>query len=206
VEALVPTAQVVGRSMNDGDVPSWMPQAIGKILRTFTRTAVLPEGMTETPDRVLRALAEMTAGYSQDPATILSKTFDADGYDEIVVLRDIPFNSLCEHHVLPFVGTAGVAYLPGARVVGLSKLARVVDVYARRFQIQERMTQQIADAVSVALNPRGVAVLVKGRHLCMEVRGVKKTGAEMVTSVVRGVFMEKPQARAEVLDLLGART
>jgi GTP cyclohydrolase IA len=177
---------------------------LAEILRNLL-VSELPSGMRETPARVLRALEEMTRGYWEEPAEVLAKTFEADGYDEIVALRGIPFHSLCEHHLLPFTGTASVAYLPGDRVVGLSKLARTVDIFARRFQLQERMTKQIADAVETALAPRGVAVVVRGRHLCMESRGVGKTGAEMMTSVVRGVFMEKPQARAEVLDLLRER-
>lgn len=177
-------------------------QALEGLLCGLMALDKLPEGMAETPARVLRSLREMTAGYSRDPSLLLSRTFPGEGYDEIVVLREVPYHSLCEHHLLPFYGTAALAYLPGDRVVGLSKLARLVDVYALRFQIQERMTKQIADALELHLQPRGVAVVVKGRHLCMEGRGVRKPGAEMLTSVVRGVFMDKPQARAEVLSLL----
>lgn len=166
----------------------------------------LPQGMQDTPARVVRALREMTDGYSVDVRALLTTTFDAHGYDQIVALSKIPYTSLCEHHLLPFSGVAGVAYLPGegdaARVVGLSKLARVVEVYARRFQLQERMTQQIADAVHVHLHARGVAVVVQGTHACMSCRGVRKPGAVMTTSVMLGRFREDASARAEVLALL----
>lgn len=162
----------------------------------------LPPGMQDTPGRVARALKEMTAGYAMDPAKILAKEFDADGYNQIVVLKDISFTSLCEHHLLPFVGRAAVAYIPKNRVVGLSKLARVVECFALRFQIQERMTMQIADAIETTLKPLGVVVLVRATHSCMANRGVRKPGAEMVTSDVRGAFFDKPAARDEVFRLL----
>jgi len=163
----------------------------------------LPDGMVETPERIARAWADMTRGYGEDPAAILSRSFDADGYDEIVALRGIAYQSLCEHHLLPFTGTVDLAYLPQRRVVGLSKLARLVDCYARRFQIQERMTRQIADALEQHLGARGVAVVVHGIHSCMTARGVLKPGSEMVTSEMRGVFRDMPETRAEVLGLLG---
>lgn len=162
----------------------------------------LPEGMRETPERIARAWRDMTSGYREDPAKILVRTFDADGYDEIVALRGIAYQSLCEHHLLPFTGTVDLAYLPGPRVVGLSKLARLVDCYARRFQIQERMTRQIADAMEEHLGARGVAVIVHGTHSCMTARGVLKPGTVMVTSEMRGAFREEPAARAEVIALL----
>lgn len=170
------------------------------------------ESMLRTPERFVRALEEMTAGYDEDPAKILSASFQPEGYDEVVALSGIQFVSLCEHHLFPFSGTAGVAYLPasescefGARVVGISKLARVVDAFARRLQIQERMTREIADAVQETLKPRGVAVVVRGVHGCMAARGVRKPGAVMTTSVMLGVFREKPEARAEVMRMLEAR-
>ena len=149
------------------------------------------EGLLDTPDRVMRSWAEIFAGYQQDPAEILSTTFaEVDGYDEMVLLRDIPFHSTCEHHMLPFVGKAHVAYLPNGRVVGLSKLARLVDCFARRLQIQERMTRVIANALMAHLNPHGCGVMVKAAHGCMACRGVQKSGATMVTTAVEGRFRE----------------
>lgn len=162
------------------------------------------EGLTDTPGRVAKAWEEMTRGYSEHPAVILSKDFDAADYDEIIIEPYIEFYSTCEHHLLPFFGYAHVAYLPGKlhpRVVGLSKLARLVDCYARRLQIQERMTVQIADAISKHLKPQGVAVVVQAKHLCMACRGVQKHKAVMVTSAMRGVF-QKPAPRQEFFKLV----
>ncbi len=156
--------------------------------------------MAETPDRVIRAYREMTAGYAMDPAGILSKRFAA-AYDEMIALRDIAFVSLCEHHLLPFTGTASVAYIPTHSVVGLSKLARLVACFAQRFQIQERMTRQIADAMRDHLAPRGVGVIVRARHQCMTCRGVRSTSAEMVTSALHGA-MSTAEARGEFLRLV----
>lgn len=158
-------------------------------------------GMEDTPRRMFRALQEMTAGYACSPAAILDQQFD-EPTDEVVVLRDIEFQSLCEHHILPFYGTVDIAYLPGERVVGLSKMARLVDAYARRLQVQERLATQIAEAMEEFLGAKGVAVIVRATHLCMSVRGVRKRGAEMVVSVMRGVFRESAVARAEVMELL----
>lgn len=164
----------------------------------------LPAGMAGTPERVLRAWQEMTTGYRVDTRALLRTEFDSE-YDEVVALRAVPFHSLCEHHLLPFHGTAAVAYLPkGGKVVGLSKLARLVEAHARRFQIQERMTRDIAADVQSALEPRGVAVLVRARHSCMEARGVCKPGAEMVTTALLGLFKDDARARAEVLALFDA--
>lgn len=159
-------------------------------------------GLVDTPERVLRALAEMTAGYRDDPAAILSKVFP-DSYDEMVVVRGVDFTSLCEHHLLAFTGTATVAYIPqeDRGVVGLSKLARLVECFARRLQVQERLTCQIADALEEHLQPRGVGVVVSARHSCMGCRGVRKPGAVMVTSRLRGLMKEDPAARAEFLAL-----
>lgn len=160
--------------------------------------------VAETPNRVARALLELTAGYEMpNPAGLLAKRFEAHGYDEVVILRDIAFASLCEHHLLPFTGKAHVAYLAGTKIVGLSKLARLVDAYARRFQVQERMTNQIAGALASELSPRGVAVVIEAAHSCMANRGVAKAGATMVTSAMFGVFRSDPAARAEVLRLMG---
>lgn len=164
------------------------------------------DGLRETPRRVVKAWSEMTAGYQMDPAAILSVTFSQDEhpYGGIVLVRQVPFASLCEHHVLPFTGFADVAYIPGenGRIVGLSKLARLVDVYARRLQVQERMTSQIAEAIDQHLQPLGVYVRVQANHTCMSLRGACKTGV-MVTADVRGLFKTDPLARNELMHLLG---
>ncbi len=160
-------------------------------------------GVDGTPARVARALWELTAGYADDPAQILSVRFD-QSYDEVVLLDGIEFTSLCEHHLLPFRGTAAVAYIPAERggVVGLSKLARLVECYARRLQLQERMTEQIAQALEEHLHPRGVGVIIRAHHQCMGCRGVRQPSARMTTSVLRGVFFETPAARTELLSLI----
>ena len=158
-------------------------------------------GLLDTPARAARAWAELTAGYRE---TVDLTTFDADGYDEIVAVSRMPFYSLCEHHLLPFHGYAHIAYLPGSRILGLSKFARLVDLYARRLQLQERLTSQIAERLVDALDPRGVVVVIEAEHLCMTMRGVQKPGSYTRTSVVRGVFREKAEARAEALELLRA--
>jgi GTP cyclohydrolase IA len=160
-------------------------------------------GIVGTPERVARSYDEIFSGLRQDPADVLSVVFDED-HDEIVMMRDIPFNSMCEHHLVPFSGNAHVAYLPNEKgqVTGLSKLARLVDVCAKRPGLQERMTTMIADALDRVLEPRGVMVVVEARHLCMEMRGIRKPGAETVTSTVRGVFRDNPATRAEAIALL----
>ena len=161
------------------------------------------EGLIDTPDRVVRAWGEWFSGYGSNPDEILSKTFESvGGYDEIVVLRGIRLESHCEHHLAPIVGTASIAYLPGDRVVCLSKLARVLDAYAKRLQVQERLTAQVADSIERVLNPRGVAVLIEASHMCTSTRGVNKPGSVMVTSCMRGLFRESATARAEVMQLL----
>ena len=148
------------------------------------------EGLLDTPKRVVKAWREMTEGYWQHPAEILATSFDGAGYDEMVVCRDIEFVSVCEHHMLPFTGLAHVAYIPKQRVVGLSKMARLVDCFARRLQIQEKMTRQIADSMQIALDPQGVGVIVQARHSCMACRGVRKQNASMVTTALTGAFRE----------------
>lgn len=171
------------------------------IVAAFVPAAQLEhEGMRETPARMVRAMGELLSGYGEDPGRIL-KTFPADGYDQVIVVRRIPFVSMCEHHALPFEGVAALAYLPGERIVGLSKVARLVHAFARRFQVQERLTQQVAEAFQTYVRPKGVAVLVSARHTCMRLRGAKADG-EMVTSVMFGVFRDKPEARIEVLELV----
>ncbi len=157
------------------------------------------EGLRDTPKRVVKAWREMTEGYAMDPAVILARDFDADGYDEMVVCRNIEFVSNCEHHMLPFLGHAHVAYVPKKRVVGLSKMARLVDCFARRLQIQEQLTQQIARAMHQHLRPHGVGVVVVAKHMCMACRGVRKQSSDMVTSTLIGCF-KRPEVRAEFLD------
>src|SRR5882724_3228011 len=159
------------------------------------------EGLLKTPSRVARSYAELMSGLREDPRAHLKTVFH-ERYDEIVLLRDIEFHSLCEHHLLPFTGKAHVAYLPDGKVVGLSKLARLVEGYARRPQVQERLTTQIADALMEELNPIGSAVVIEAVHTCMTMRGVKKHGSTMVTSALRGVFKENPSSRSEVLSLM----
>lgn len=159
------------------------------------------EGLLRTPNRVARSYAELMAGLNEDPRTHLRTVFH-ERYDEVVLLRDIEFHSLCEHHLLPFTGRAHVAYLPDGKVVGLSKLARLVEGYARRPQVQERLTTQIADALWEELNPMGAACIIEAAHTCMTIRGVKKPGSTMVTSALRGIFQENPASRAEVLSLM----
>ena len=162
------------------------------------------EGLAETPDRVLRAYAEWFGGYEEDPVALLERTFgESGGYDEMVVLRGIRFVSHCEHHMAPVLGRAHVGYLPRDRVVGTSKLARLVGLYARRLQIQERMTVQIADALEAVLRPEGVAVVVEASHGCMATRGVREPGARMVTSRMLGAFRDRPETRAEFLAAVG---
>ena len=165
------------------------------------------EGLVDTPSRVARAYREIFAGLREDVGTHLARQFEQDQVgDDVVILRDIDFVSVCEHHLMPFTGRAHVAYLPAhGKVTGLSKLARTVDVFARRPQLQERLTAQVADALVEHLDPRGVAVLVEAEHSCLKLRGARKTGAEMVTTALRGAFLEDRELRAEVLGLLGRR-
>ncbi len=159
------------------------------------------EGLKETPSRVARMYAELFCGLRQDPRVYLQKSFD-EKYDEVVLVRDISFNSMCEHHMLPFMGKAHIGYLPDGRVVGLSKLARVVEAVARRPQVQERMTETIADLVIEELQARGVAVVVEAEHTCMTVRGVRKPGTVCVTSAMKGIFRTRASSRAEVMTLI----
>ena len=164
------------------------------------------EGLVGTPDRVVRSYAEFFVGYNQDPEEILRTTFEeVEGYDEMVLLRDITFESHCEHHMVPIIGKAHVAYLPNRRVVGISKLARVVEAYAKRLQIQEKMTAQIANAINTVLNPKGVAVVIEGEHQCMTTRGVEKPGVKMITSTMLGAFRDDASTRREFLAFIGQR-
>lgn len=162
------------------------------------------EGLIDTPDRVVRAFGEWFAGYHEDPVEVLSKTFEeVEGYDEMVVLRNISFTSHCEHHMAPIIGRAHIGYLPASRVVGISKLARVVEVYARRLQIQEKMTAQIANAVNDTLKPLGVGVVIEGSHGCMTTRGVNKSDSSLITSRMIGAFRDNPSTRREFLSAIG---
>ena len=163
------------------------------------------EGLVDTPARVVRSYEEFFSGYEMDPKDILERTFEeVSGYDEMVVLTGIRFESHCEHHMVPIIGKAHVAYLPNCRVVGISKLARVVEAYAKRLQIQEKMTAQIADAIDSALKPQGVAVVLEATHQCMTTRGVQKPGVAMVTSRMTGAFREDSRTRREFLSIVHA--
>lgn len=161
------------------------------------------DGLRDTPDRLIRAYGEYFAGYRQDPEQILRKTFEEmDGYDEMVLLRAIPFESHCEHHVAPIIGRAWVAYVPNRRVVGISKLARVVEAYAKRLQIQERLTAQIANTIDQVLKPQGVGVVIKASHHCMSSRGVHMHGTDLVTSRMLGCFRDNPMTRQEFMSMV----
>jgi GTP cyclohydrolase I len=165
------------------------------------------EGLLGTPDRVVRSYEEFFAGYGVDPVALLERTFEeTDGYDEIVLLRDIRLESYCEHHMVPIIGRAHVAYLPHRRVVGISKLARLVDTYAKRLQIQEKLTAQIANTINDVLQPRGVAVIIEAQHQCMTTRGIHKPGVSMVTSRMLGAFRDDPSTRRELLAMVGRST
>jgi GTP cyclohydrolase I len=196
----------------NGDLPrSSMPrpsreetEAAVRVLLGWIGEDPAREGLRDTPARVVRAFEEYSAGYGLDPTDILRRTFsEVEGYDEMVVLRDIGFQSHCEHHLAPIIGRAHVAYLPTRRVVGISKLARVVEAFAKRLQIQERMTAQIADAIQDVLEPRGVGVVVEATHHCMTSRGVRKPGSLMITSRLLGEFKTNPDTRREFLAFIG---
>jgi len=184
-----------------------VPDDVQDAVRTLIRWAGDDpdrEGLLETPVRVARAWAEYAAGYEHDPAVHLSRTFyEVGGYDEIVLLKDIPFQSHCEHHLAPIIGKAAIAYLPGNRVVGISKLARVLHGFSRRLQVQERLTAQVADAIWEHLQPKGVAVVIEASHACMTARGVSTPGVMMTTSRMMGTFREDERSRREVLALMG---
>ncbi len=198
METLSPDAQTLARQIT----PEEQGAAEEQVERLLDILDPDPsrEGLEETPARVVRALLELTHGYHQDPKKILSKVFTAD-YDEMVVVRGIRFFSLCEHHLLPFTGTAAVGYIPDGKVVGLSKIPRLVNCYARRLQLQERMTDQIARSLMKHLGARGAGVILKAHHLCMGCRGVKQPDAEMITSTMLGLMREEPAARSELLHL-----
>lgn len=160
------------------------------------------EGLLDTPERVIKSFEEIYAGYAMDSKEVLSSTFNGEGYDGIVLLRDIEFHSTCEHHLQPFKGRAHVAYIPTERIVGISKLARIVELHARRLQNQERITKGVADDLEQELGPLGAAVIIEAAHGCMQCRGVSKQNAVMTTSAMRGVFFEKTEARTELMQLI----
>jgi GTP cyclohydrolase IA len=199
-------------SPDDGDlvrasprVP--VPDEVANAVRTLIRWAGDDpdrEGLIDTPGRVARAWREYARGYEEDPGSHLSRTFEeVGGYDEIVLLRDIPFQSHCEHHMAPIIGKAHIAYLPGDRVVGISKLARVLHGFARRLQVQERLTAEVADCICEHLKPKGVAVVIEASHACMSARGVNTPGVMMTTSRMMGTFRTDERSRKEVLALMG---
>lgn len=198
---------LVAEDEDDGRVR--VPADVEEAVRTLLRWAgddPLREGLLDTPKRVGRAWREYCSGYDEDPAVHLQRTFqEVAGYDEVVLLRDIPFHSHCEHHLAPIIGTASIAYLPTDRVVGISKLARVLHGYSRRLQIQERLTAEIAQCIWEHLKPQGVAVVIKATHGCMSGRGVRTHGVDMVTSKVLGCFRDDPASRKEVLSLMGLK-
>lgn len=165
----------------------------------------LRDGTEETPARAARAWRELTSGYDLHPADVF-KTFEGDGYDELVLLSNVPFHSLCEHHLLPFMGVAHIGYIADGRIIGLSKLVRLLDIYARRLQVQERLATQIVDALEKFLAPKGSLCVIEAEHLCIACRGVAKAGIVTTTSVVRGVFRDKDASRAEVLALIRRET
>ncbi|HMH49371.1 MAG TPA: GTP cyclohydrolase I FolE [Candidatus Acidoferrum sp.] len=162
------------------------------------------EGLDRTPDRVEKALRYLTSGYGQDVNTILNDALFVEDYDEMVVVKDIDFFSLCEHHLLPFIGKCHVAYMPKRKIVGLSKIPRLVEMYSRRLQVQERLTRQIANTLNEVLQPMGVAVVMEGIHLCMLMRGVEKQNSKAVTSAMLGAFRDRPETRAEFMELIKA--
>ncbi len=189
------------------DQPAYGPKAqhIKELLQLIEpgNEEILREGLQDTPNRVAKAFTHWFGGYNADIAEILATQFQdgGEGYDEMVIVKDIPFYSKCEHHMADIFGTATVAYIPDGKVVGLSKISRVVDAFARRLQVQERLTKQIADALVEHLKPKGVGVVVKARHMCMESRGICQQGHHTITSALRGVLKEEPAARAEFMAL-----
>ena len=201
-----------GCSPEDGDLVQGSPKVkvpkdVSEAVRTLIRWAgddPAREGLLDTPARVARAWREYARGYAEDPSLHLSRTFEeVGGYDEIILLKDIPFQSHCEHHMAPIIGKAAIAYLPGDKVVGISKLARVLHGYARRLQVQERLTAQVADCIWVNLEPKGVAVVIEASHACMTARGVGTPGVMMTTSRMMGIFRSDERSRREVLALMG---
>ncbi|RAH14771.1 MAG: GTP cyclohydrolase I FolE [Methanobacteriota archaeon] len=177
-----------------------------KVILEYIEGDATREGLLRTPERVIDSFEEIYEGYKLDPKEVLSSTFNGEGYDGIVLLRDIEMHSTCEHHLQPFKGRAHVAYIPTDRIVGISKLARVVDLHSRRLQNQERITQGVADDIESNLNPLGCAVIVEAAHGCMQCRGVRKQNSVMTTSAMRGVFFDKKEARTELMQLIQSKS
>jgi GTP cyclohydrolase I len=206
VNIVTPAARFAAETATTTDRPT--REEAEAAVRTLLRWAgddPTREGLIDTPGRVVRSYEEFFSGYAVDPVALLERTFEeTDGYDEIVLLRDIRLESHCEHHMVPIIGRAHVAYLPYRRVVGISKLARLVDAYAARLQIQEKLTAQIANTIQQVLEPRGVAVVIEAAHQCMTTRGVHKPGVTMVTSRMLGAFRDDPTTRREVLAMIGS--
>jgi GTP cyclohydrolase I len=197
-----PRRQAAGHSRDDRPSQDEAEAAIRTLIR-WSGDDPDREGLQDTPARVARSYLEFFKGYNEDPVALLERTFEeVEGYDEIVLLRDIRLESHCEHHMVPIIGRAHVAYLPDRRVVGISKLARVVDAYAHRLQIQEKLTAQIANTINDVLAPRGTAVIIEAAHECMTTRGVHKTGVTMVTSRMLGAFRDDPTTRRELLAMV----
>jgi GTP cyclohydrolase I len=200
-------SSLVGPDEDRPNRHSPVPDEVQQAVRTLIEWAgddPAREGLRDTPRRVARAWKEYCVGYDEDPASHLSRVFEeVGGYDEIVLLRDIPFQSHCEHHMAPIIGKAAIAYLPDSRVVGISKLARVLHGFARRLQIQERLTAEVANCIYDHLQPHGVAVVIEASHACMTARGVRTPGVQMVTSKLIGCFLEDERSRKEVLSLMG---
>ena len=174
---------------------------VAKILKEVGED-VEREGLERTPDRVAKALRYLTSGYEQDAKEILNDAMFVEDYDEMVIVKDIDFSSLCEHHLLPFIGKCHVAYMPGRKIVGLSKIPRLVEMFSRRLQVQEGLTTQIASTINEVLQPRGVAVVMEAVHLCMLMRGVEKQNSKAITSAMLGSFRDNPETRAEFMDLI----
>ena len=200
-------SSLVGPDEDDPRGKPPVPDQVQEAVRTLIRWAgddPTREGLRDTPSRVARAWKEYCIGYEENPALHLARTFEeVGGYDEIVLLKDIPFQSHCEHHMAPIIGKAGIAYLPNDHVVGISKLARVLHGFARRLQIQERLTAEVAQCIWDELQPKGVAVVIEAEHACMTARGVRTPGVAMVTSRVMGIFRRDQKSRQEVLELMG---
>ncbi len=194
-------------SIERSDVPAdWPVEELKKVIRellVLVGEDPEREGLERTPERVARMFAELTEGYRVDPVSLVNDALFDVAYDEMVVVRDIEFYSLCEHHLLPFFGRAHVAYIPNGRVLGLSKIPRVVEMFSRRLQVQERLTEQIAQFLDDLLHPQGVAVVIEAAHMCAMMRGVRKANARMVTSAMRGLFKTSTRTRSEFLSLIG---
>ena len=181
----------------DGSIAKLVAKILEKVGEDVER-----EGLERTPDRVEKALRYLTSGYEQDAKEILNDAMFVEDYDEMVIVKDIDFSSLCEHHLLPFLGKCHVAYMPGRKIVGLSKIPRLVEMFSRRLQVQERLTTQIASTINEVLQPRGVAVVMEAVHLCMLMRGVEKQNSKAITSAMLGSFRDRPETRAEFMDLI----